>query len=246
MSVPMWALCTDENANKPGHWRNTFGKIFLAFSDYKLVTQNIGITPTEEQRKKWEKDNLEKSKAGKRVSKTWKPTQKLGEFHKTYCGRPIVGAHQVLPDTQALYDVEVACKELKAKRNAWRQVKHLAKPLDTILQRVSKNARDYGPKHGHTYSRPPYGKLRPVCRHNYPCSVYVSNKEKVVNFRCNSDFNGKIRDKETGEDRRCSFRMTEAEWDTELACRENMALAIELEGGGRRDPQVTAVASIAL
>ena len=206
MSVPMWALCTDENANKPGHWRNTFGKIFLAFSDYKLVTQNIGIT--EEQRKKWEKDNLEKSKAGKKVSKTWKPTQKLGEFHKTYCGRPIVGAHQVLPDTQALYDVEVACKELKAKRNAWRQVKHLAKPLDTILQRVSKNARDYGPKHGHTYSRLPYGKLRPVCRHNYPCSVYVNNKEKVVNFRCNSDFNGKIRDTETGEDRRCSFRMT--------------------------------------
>ena len=244
--VPMWVLCTDENANKPGQWRDTFGKVILAFSDYKLVTQNIGITPTEEQRKKWEEDNAEKLQAGKRVSKTWKPTQKLGEFHKTYCGRPIVGAHQVLPDTQALYDVEAECKELKDKRNAWRQVKHLAKPLDDILQRIANNARAYGPKHGHTYSRPPYGKERPVCRHKYPCSVYVSNEEKVVNFRCNSDFNGKIRDKETGEDRRCSFRMTEAEWNTELSCRENMALAIELEGGGGRGLQETVVASIAL
>ena len=238
----MWVLCTDEDANKPGQWRDTFGKVILAFSDYKLVTQNIGIVPTEEQRKKWEEDNAKKSKAGKRVSKTWKPTQQLGEFHKTYCGRPIVGAHQVLPDTQALYSVEVACKELKDKRTAWRQVKHLAKPLDTILQRVSKNARAYGPKHGHAYSRPPYGKERPVCGHKYPCSVYVN--KKVVSFRCNSDFNGKIWDKEKGEDKRCSFRMTEVEWDREMSHRKNMALAIELEGGGA--PQVTALASIAL
>ena len=29
--------------------------------------------------------------------------------------------------------------------------------------------------------------------------------------------------------------MTETKWDTEMACRENMALAIELEGGGGED-----------
>ena len=40
--------------------------------------------------------------------------------------------------------------------------------------------------------------------------------------------------------------MTEAEWDIELASRENMSLALELERGGGTGHTVHAVASAAL
>ena len=56
----------------------------------------------------------------------------------------------------------------------------------------------------------------------------------VVNFRCNSEFNGRLRDKEKGEDRRCSFRLNEKKWieikKKEQETQENMSIALALEG----------------
>ena len=114
----------------------------------------------------------------------------------------------------------------------------------------------YGASKGHQYSRSPYGKKLPNCYHRYPCSAYVNKKQNKteVNFRCNIEYNGKIRDKEKGEDRRCSFRLSEekllARQKKEQEIAENMSIALELEGeeavGNRLGVQVHAVASAAL
>jgi hypothetical protein len=200
------------------------------------VTQNIGLKPNAEQVRTWEQIQLQKIEDGKKAAKEWKPTQKLGQFHVEYVGRTIEGYHSVLADAQALYDIETSCAELKEKRNHWCKIKHLAKPLDEILQRTAKNAAAYGAKKGHRYSRPPYGKELPKCYHRYPCSAYANKRQNqiVVNFRCNSEFNGRLRDKEKGEDRRCSFRLSEKEWiaiqKKEQEAQENMSIALALEG----------------
>ena len=114
--VPMWILCTDEMSNKSGQWAQTFGKFILAFSDYKNVTQNLGIKPTEQQRLQWESENADRIAEGKKARKTWKPTQQLGKFYEEYVGEKISGYHQVLPDKRALHTIELACEELKNKR----------------------------------------------------------------------------------------------------------------------------------
>ena len=217
-------------SNKRGQWAQTFGNFILAFSDYKNVTQNLGIKPTEQQRLQWESENADRIAQGKKARKTWKPTQQLGKFHEAYVGEKISAYHQVLPDTRALHTIELACEELKNKRYNWGQIKHLAKPLKDVIDRVQANASSYGTKHGHVYSRPPYGKLRPNCYHRYPCSIYVDNKTKRVTFKCNSEFNNKNK----GEDKRCSFRQKGVEWERELATREDVAIEIDLEVGANR------------
>ena len=148
-------------------------QIFQAFSDYKLVTQSLEIKPTEQQLEVWQLKNELLELDGKKPKKKWKPTQKLGEFHEEYAGHKIPNYHNVLPDAKALHTIENACAQLKQKHDQWRQTKHLAKPVSEIVQHVIKNATTYGAKHGHKYSRPPYGQRRPTCHHNYPCSVYV-------------------------------------------------------------------------
>ena len=199
------------------------------------MTQNIGLKPNAEQTRRWEQIQLQRIEEGKRTAKEWKPTQKLGQFHVEYVGRPIEDYHSVLADAQALYDIEVSCAELKEKRNHWCKIKHLAKPLEEILQRTAKNAAAYGAKKGHQYSRPPYGKELPKCYHRYPCSAYANKQQNqiVVNFRCNSEFNGRLRQKEKGEDRRCSFRLSEKKWieiqKKEKEAQENMSIALTLE-----------------
>ena len=110
--------------------------------------------------------------------------------------------------------------------------------MNEIVRRVAKNATIYGAKHGHKYSRPPYGQSRPNCHHNYPCSVFASKREpKTVNFKCNSEFNERKKDKDTGEysgqDRRCSFRTCETDWQQEQNMAENVQIAIEIETNER-------------
>ena len=206
--------------------------MFQAFSDYRLVTQALDIKPTEQQLDLWELKNDLLQLEGKKPKKKWKPPQKLGEFHEDYTSHKIPNYHNVLPDANALHTIENACNELKEKHNQWRQTKHLAKPVTEIVERVMKNATTYGAKRGHKYSRSPYGQRRPNCHHNYACSVYV-DKKKGVNFRCNSEFNERKKDKLTGdylgEDRRCSFRMSGKDWEEERNMADNMAIAMEIE-----------------
>lgn len=213
---------------------NTHVQIFKAFSDYRLVTQALDIKPTEQQREVWQLQNELRELDGLKPRKTWKPPQKLGEFHEDYAGHKIPNYHSVLPDANALHTVENTCVALKQKHDQWRQTKHLAKPVSEIVERVAKNASSYGAKHGHTYSRPPYGQRRPNCHHNYPCSVYASKKQpKTVTFKCNGAFNERKKDKDTGEysgqDRRCSFRMCGTDWEQERDMAENVQIAMEIE-----------------
>ena len=63
----------------------------------KNVTQNLGIKPTEQQPLQWESENADRIAEGKRVRKTWKPTQQLGKFHEVYV---------------ALHTIEVAFHEV--------------------------------------------------------------------------------------------------------------------------------------
>ena len=213
-------------------------QIFKVFSDYRLLTQALDIKPTEQQLDVWQLENDLRELEGRKPRKTWKPPQKLGEFYEDYVGHKIPGYHSVLPDARALHAVEDKCVELKQKHDQWRQTKHLAKPVHEIVQRVSKNATNYGAKHGHKYSRPPYGQSRPNCHHNYPCSVYVSKKQtKTVIFKCNSEFNERKKDKDTGvysgQDRRCSFKTCGADWEQERIMAENVQIAMEIEKDAR-------------
>ena len=72
------------------------------------MTQNIGLKPNAEQARRWEQIQLQRIEEGKRAAKEWKPTQKLGQFHVEYVGRPIEDYHSVLADAQALYDIETS------------------------------------------------------------------------------------------------------------------------------------------
>ena len=106
--------------------------------------------------------------------------------------------------------------------------------MQELTERVAKNARTFGERNGHDYSRPPYGSKRPNCYHKYPCTVsaYTSKKtgKKIVHFKCNNAFNGKFIDKEKGEDRRCSFKMSDVKWIEEQKMASNMQILIDLEG----------------
>ena len=63
--------------------------------------------------------------------------------------------------------------------------------------------------------------------------VCMLTKKKGVNFRCNSEFNERKKDKTTGdylgEDRRCSFRMFGKDWEEERNMADNMEIAMEIE-----------------
>ena len=138
-----------------------------------------------------------------------------------------------MADARALYTCETKCAELRAKHNKWRRTKNLAKPVKEIVERAVTNASTYGTRHGHTFSRPPYGRAPPNCHHRYPCSVYAfaikNSDKKAIVFKCNNDFNEKFKNPETGEDRRCSFRMKGEEWDNEQSMAEQMQIAIQIE-----------------
>ena len=194
----------------------------------------LGIKPTIDQVRAWEGKNAELLAADKRVHKKWKTPGTLGTFYREYVGRAIVNYHSALVDALALHDIELHCAELKEKREKWRQTKHLAKPIQEIATRVANNARTYGEKNGHDYSRPPYGSKRPKCFHNYPCTVSKFNckrtGEKIITFRCNNAFNGKFIDKDKGEDKRCAFKMSDAQWIEEQKMAANMQILIDLEG----------------
>lgn len=234
--LPMWVLNTDEVERRRGAWRNSFGELFTAFSDYKNVTPNLGIQPTADQLRVWETKNAVKLSEGKikKMPTKWKTPGVLGDFYRDYVGREIVNYHSALVDALALHEIEVSCEMLKLNRNKWRTIKHLAKPIRDVLKRVEKNALTYGDKYGHIYSRAPYGARRPNCHHSYPCSISVyKDKSKTktnITFKCNAEFNGKMRNREKGEDKRCSFRMSGEEWIREQNMAENMQIALDFEG----------------
>ena len=56
-----------------------------------------------------------------------------------------------------------------------------------------------------------------------------NSERKTVIFKCNSDFNEKFRNPETGEDRSCSFKMKGTDWEQERNLSEQMQIAIQIE-----------------
>ena len=198
-----------------------------------MVTQNLDLKQTQDQLDEWNIVNEMRELDKKKPFKTWKPPLQLGDFHKDYVGHRIEIAHNCIADARALYAIEIKCDQLKRKRDQWRRTKYLAKPVNEIVARAVENASTYGERQGHEYSRPPYGKAPPNCHHRYPCSVYAfkqkNSDRKTVIFKCNSDFNEKFRNPETGEDRRCSFKMKGTDWEQERNLSEQMQIAIQIE-----------------